>query len=227
MALSVWLLLCVSADWLSTRLPSMPTQHHSRLLRQLSYACTCLSQRDLSHLNLPEAFFIRKTSTKHLFHQKGFTPKSKALLHHEAFTPATLYTRSLLHQKPFTYCINNYLYTSETFYTKPFISHALYTEASYTRKTIILILIHHVCKQFLHQQRFTQKVFRPKILYALYQSGMQSTSRIPWSGVKAKRCVCHEKWHCNTANITTCCYLPLQVTCTLLPLLSYSKLLCC
>ena len=157
----------------------MPTQHHSRLLRQLSYACTCLSQRDLSHLNLPEAFFIRKTSTKHLFHQKGFTPKSKALLHHEAFTPATLYTRSLLHQKPFTYCINNYLYTSETFYTKPFISHALYTEASYTRKTIILILIRHVCKQFLHQQRFTQKVFRPKILYALYKSGMQSTSRIP------------------------------------------------
>ena len=137
MALSVWLLLCVSADWLSTRLPSMPTQHHSRLLRQLSYACTCLSQRDLSHLNLPEAFFIRKTSTKHLFHQKGFTPKSKALLHHEPFTPATLYTRSLLHQKPFTYCKKIIYIHQKPFTPKLFIPHALSAEASYTRKTIM------------------------------------------------------------------------------------------
>lgn len=119
-----------------------------------SYACTCLSQRDLSHLNLPEAFSIRKTSTKHLFHQKGFTPKSKALLHHEPFTPATLSTRSLLHQTPFTYCIKNYLYTSETFYTKAFY---------------ITCPLH---RSLLHQENYNintpclQTVFAPATFYA-------------------------------------------------------------
>ena len=97
---------------------------------------------------------------------------------------------------------------SKTFYTKN-----LYTTAFYITRPLHRSLLHqkhsiirHLCKQFLHQQRFTPKALRPKGFVRLAQIWDAKHIKNTVIRRESKTLRCHEKWHCKITSVKCICH---------------------